>query len=105
MGYSHGDIKPSNIFFKSPDENIIKLVDFGTSRRIPANHHLHNVYGNGEYCAPDDINGQKDDKSDAYSIGVLYHVLLVGYAPFEGKKGFELLNAIDQGLNFEGEEW
>lgn len=30
----HGDIKPQNIHFKDQHDQIIKLIDFGTSRRI-----------------------------------------------------------------------
>ena len=30
----HGDIKPQNIHFKGINDDMIKLIDFGTSRRI-----------------------------------------------------------------------
>ena len=30
----HGDIKPQNIHFKDQEDTIIKLIDFGTSRRV-----------------------------------------------------------------------
>jgi len=34
MGYVHGDIHPNNIFFRSQDDEFVKLTDFGISRRI-----------------------------------------------------------------------
>jgi calcium-dependent protein kinase len=33
-GIVHGDIKPMNIHFRGVDDDIVKLIDFGTSRRI-----------------------------------------------------------------------
>ena len=30
----HGDVKPQNIHFKDQEDTIIKLIDFGTSRRV-----------------------------------------------------------------------
>jgi serine/threonine protein kinase len=40
QGYVHGDVKPKNIHFKFEEDHIVKLIDFGTARKIPADHHL-----------------------------------------------------------------
>lgn len=36
QGIVHGDIKPHNIHFRGVDDDIVKLIDFGTTRRINA---------------------------------------------------------------------
>ena len=53
--YVHGDIKPQNIHFKDQEDTIIKLIDFGTSRRVNDQHAMHGVFGTSYYVAPEVI--------------------------------------------------
>lgn len=85
----HGDIKPSNIFFRSNDEDFIKLTDFGTSRRI-TDDHLQGVYGTSFFCAPEVAIGDYNEKCDVWSIGVIFYMLLCGQPPLNGTTGRQI---------------
>ncbi len=78
QGYVHGDIQPNNIFFRTESDDMIKLVDFGTSRRIADDHHMHGVYGTSYFCAPEVVEGDYSEKCDVWSIGVLFYILISG---------------------------
>ena len=78
----HGDIQPNNIFFRTESDDMIKLVDFGTSRRIADDHHMHGVYGTSYFCAPEVVEGDYSEKCDVWSIGVILYAILAGNLPF-----------------------
>jgi len=80
----HGDIKPGNIHFRGIDDDMIKLIDFGTSRRINENHAMHGVFGTSYYLAPEVIEGIYSEKCDVWSVGVILYMLLTGHPPFDG---------------------
>lgn len=81
-GFVHGDIKPENIHFRALDDDILKILDFGTSRRIGADHHMHGIHGTVHYIAPEVLEGDYDEKCDVWSVGVILYMLLSGSAPF-----------------------
>mmetsp|Transcript_23188 Transcript_23188/g.30943 ORF Transcript_23188/g.30943 Transcript_23188/m.30943 type:complete len:130 (-) Transcript_23188:889-1278(-) len=74
----HGDIKPQNVHFKDQEDQIIKLIDFGTSRRINDQHAMHGVFGTSYYLAPEVIEGTYSEKCDVWSVGVILYILLSG---------------------------
>jgi calcium-dependent protein kinase len=102
----HGDIQPNNIFFRSETEDTVKLIDFGTSRRIADDHHMHAVYGTAYFCAPEVIDGDYSEKCDVWSIGVLLYMLLSGQPPFNGAIGKDVTAAIKKGqYAMSGDYW
>lgn len=102
----HGDIKPQNIHFKDREDNIIKLIDFGTSRRVNEQHAMHGVFGTSYYIAPEVIEGTYSEKCDVWSVGVILYILLSGEPPFNGQTDEEIVEKIKIGeYNFDNERW
>jgi len=80
--YSHGDIKPQNILIR--DDGVVKLVDFGTSRRLEDVWVFTRGQGTEQYMAPEVAldNKRISIKSDLYSIGVILYEVATGDIPF-----------------------
>jgi eukaryotic-like serine/threonine-protein kinase len=79
----HLDIKPRNLFLVSER---VKVADFGLVK------HLERHGGSGLmagvtplYASPETFNGQISDRSDQYSLAIVYQELLTGQRPFTGK--------------------
>lgn len=84
-GIIHRDIKPSNIFL---DKNgHIKIMDFGIAQIISeVNEKTQGgiPMGTPAYMSPEQIYGQPlNQRSDVYSLGVLFHQMLTGRAPYD----------------------
>jgi serine/threonine-protein kinase len=103
-GFSHGDVKPSNIFLC--EDGTVKLIDLGFARpdRIiaaeltdPAER---SVTGTPEYMAPETLLGTDADgiARDVYSLGVTLYQMLTGSLPFNGRTMVELLREHQQSI-------
>ena len=84
-GYSHGDIKPSNIFLTAQGD--AKLVDLGFARFIDGRGDgglQRMVTGTAEYMAPESLSQQPCSPvaKDVYSLGVTLFRMLTGAVPF-----------------------
>lgn len=84
-GIIHRDIKPSNIFL---DKNgHIKIMDFGIAQIISeVNEKTQGglSMGTPAYMSPEQVYNQAlDQRSDVYSLGVLFHQMLTGRAPYD----------------------
>jgi calcium-dependent protein kinase len=85
----HRDLKPENILFESTGANVLKVIDFGISRKHFAETPLRKQYGTvsftqAYYMAPEVLRGSYNEKCDVWSCGVLMYILLSGYPPFNG---------------------
>ena len=79
----HCDIKPENILCMSPDDDVIKLADFGFAQVLDEGFHILKYQGTLTYTAPEVIDGREyDSKADMWSLGVLLYSMLAGFAPF-----------------------
>lgn len=91
-GIIHRDIKPSNIFLDK--EGHIKVMDFGIAQIISeanGNQGGGSSMGTPAYMSPEQVYGQKlDQRSDVYSLGVLFHQMLTGRAPYDSTTMSEL---------------
>jgi serine/threonine protein kinase len=77
----HRDLKPSNIFLKS---NIPKIADYGFSKMMdePKEKFYYNV-GTPFYMCPQSLMQNKySEKSDIWSLGVIFYELLYGTVPW-----------------------
>lgn len=92
-GVVHGDIKPENIFLTPGTtradrrRNLVKVLDFGLSRLSMSQkkQEQERITGTPAYLAPERICGAPpDEKSDLYSLGVLFYEVLTGEVPFDG---------------------
>lgn len=66
------------------DNDELKLVDFGLSKKNSHDQKMHQKVGTPYYIAPEIINNKPyDSKVDMWSVGVMLYVLMSGYMPFE----------------------
>lgn len=90
----HRDIKPANILFKTQD--ILSLTDFGAARDLnihPEDEELNNmIVGTPYYMSPEQGAGAEvDERSDIYSLGIIFYELLMGQKPYVAKTINELI--------------
>ncbi|MCF6189953.1 MAG: serine/threonine protein kinase [Cocleimonas sp.] len=82
-GTIHRDIKPSNILFRE-DENGLSavLTDFGIAKTHDEDSEFTNIgvrVGTPRYMSPEQLmGGQIDQRSDLYSLGIIFYELLSG---------------------------
>ncbi|MGE0788471.1 MAG: serine/threonine-protein kinase [Sandaracinaceae bacterium] len=101
----HRDLRPQNIFLAQVrGEEVVKLVDFGVSRRFGAEGdssltHAGRLLGEEiHYVAPEQLyeNGVIDQRTDLYAVGVLLYRMLAGVSPFRGKGSQLLLDVVER---------
>ena len=103
-GYTHGDVKPSNIFVLS--DGRVKLIDLGFAR---PDHQLATdlaaandrpLTGTPEYLAPEAlVQGDTGGVTrDVYSLGVTLFRMLTGSLPFKGESVADILRQHQQSL-------
>ncbi|KAI9376981.1 hypothetical protein POPTR_019G011300v4, partial [Populus trichocarpa] len=92
----HRDLKPENILLSGKESDVVlKIADFGLSRRVLPDNYVETVCGSPFYMAPEVLQFQRYDyKVDMWSVGVILFELLNGYPPFRGRTNFQLLQNI-----------
>ncbi|EGR33427.1 protein kinase domain protein [Ichthyophthirius multifiliis] len=96
-GIMHRDLKPENILLqKKGDKTNLKIVDFGLATFQDENPYIFPKCGTPGFVAPEIAN--LNDKSlgysticDMFSVGVIFHILLVGETVFPGNKFNDVL--------------
>ncbi|KAJ4795092.1 hypothetical protein LUZ62_046338 [Rhynchospora pubera] len=104
MGVVHRDIKPENVLLT--DAGRMKLADFGLSTRVADGQMLSGYFGSPAYVAPEVLTGLYNEKVDIWGVGVLLHLILLGYLPFGGASReavFEAVKTVE--LDFHGLAW
>jgi serine/threonine protein kinase len=87
MGVVHRDIKPANVLID--DQGRPRLIDFGLAHRSDFASDLTRdgaIVGTPAYMSPEQAMGhvrQVDERSDVYSLGVIFYELLHGSRPDE----------------------
>ncbi len=102
QGIIHQDIKSANVFLDG--NGSVKIGDFGLARLITGNapsfvdkmtdsqaRALAQRMGTPAYMSPELCFGEiQDERSDIYSLGILFFEMLVGKVPFEAPGMIEL---------------
>jgi len=97
-GVVHRDIKPQNIMIN--EQGVVKLLDFGVAQ---ADDDLvktasGSIVGTFFYSSPEQNQGQKiDERSDLYSLGLVFYELLVGQRALNGATLLEVSSLQMQG--------
>jgi serine/threonine-protein kinase len=94
-GVVHRDLKPENIMVDTEDR--IKLIDFGIAMKEDARRltfvNLSTTLGTPDYISPEQVKGQRgDQRSDIYSLGVIFYEMLVGEPPYSGPNPLAVMN-------------
>lgn len=94
VGVIHRDLKPENIMLKDVGVGLpaVKVVDFGLAKlKESTSQSLANLTSKGEiigtpfYMSPEQCNGSDiDERTDIYSLGIIFYEMLVGRPPFQG---------------------
>jgi tetratricopeptide (TPR) repeat protein len=88
-GHFHRDVKPTNLLVSRL--GIVKLVDFGIARPIPASSPLMvSPYGSGsaltgtpDFMSPEQARGEElDQQTDIFQAGIIGYLLFTGQHPF-----------------------
>jgi len=88
------------------EDDIIKLIDFGSSRRVLQDQLLHGVYGTSYYVAPEVLEGGYTNSVDVWSTGVLLYLMLSGVPPFAGDTGRDVIKLVRAGeYSLDGGVW
>ena len=80
----HRDIKPHNILLTR--DLVPKVADFGIARAITSSTvtMTNQTMGSVHYNSPEQARGGSvDERSDLYSLGIMYYELLTGQLPFD----------------------
>ena len=101
-GILHRDVKPENIIIT--EDNTAKLTDFGIARIEASNLTFTlELLGTPAYMAPESFTNsiKKDQRSDIFSVGVIYYELLTGVKPFSGETIEEMMESVQNDLPVE----
>lgn len=91
-GIIHRDLKPSNLMITS--DGVLKLTDFGIAKDtdVTALTGANSTIGTAAYMSPEQCKGDRNlsNKSDLYSLGVVFFELLTGKKPFIAETTVEM---------------
>jgi len=84
VGILHRDLKPANVMVR--DNDSIALIDFGLAKQTHVDIDLTltgEIFGTPYYMSPEQGHGDTvDERSDLYSIGVMFYEMLMGKKPY-----------------------
>ena len=100
-------MKPENILIDKEQDNILKLIDFGTASKYnKKNEKMKGLKGTSYYVAPEVIGGEYDERCDVWSLGVIMYILLSGSPPFDGAEDTAIMRKVAKGrYSIQGKLW
>jgi calcium-dependent protein kinase len=105
----HRDLKPENLIFRREGSWECVVADFGLAEFANEQEYLFVRCGTPGYVAPEvinikDMSTKYDPVCDIFSLGLIFHILLVGASAFPGKTYTEVLSQNRaSNITFEGE--
>lgn len=98
IGIVHRDIKPENVMITV--DGRVKLMDFGIAKDLGRSNvtQTGTFMGSPSYMSPEQIRGRDvDQRSDLYSLSVLFYEIITGRLPFVGQTTHEVVMRIVDG--------
>jgi eukaryotic-like serine/threonine-protein kinase len=94
-GIIHRDLKPENVMVMDNDQ--IKLIDFGIAMKEDARRltfvNVTSLLGTPDYISPEQVKGARgDQRSDIYSVGIMFYEMLTGRVPYVGPNPLAVMN-------------
>lgn len=108
LGIAHRDVKPENVLYASDTlDPTVKLTDFGIAHTGCETNPAHDMVGTPLYVAPEVLLRKPYGcAADMWSLGVIVHILLTGYPPFDDDDLVQLIKKVkNRPLRMLGEEW
>ncbi|EGR27938.1 protein kinase domain protein [Ichthyophthirius multifiliis] len=96
----HRDLKLENVLLTKPDQDQIKIVDFGIAG-VASKFDVDNIdSGSLKYMSPEVVAAkikQLTSAIDVWSMGVILYVMLVGDFPFNANSNIQVMDKILEG--------
>ncbi len=93
VGVLHRDLKPANVMLR-PDGSLC-LIDFGLAKANEMGADLtgtREIFGTPYYMSPEQGHAELiDERSDLYSLGVVFYEMLMGRKPYTGSTAMEVI--------------
>lgn len=93
IGILHRDLKPANVMLREDDSLV--LIDFGLAREMQGRAGMTSpgmIFGTPWYMSPEQGHGGAlDERSDCYSLGVMFYEMLTGARPFSAPTPMALI--------------
>jgi serine/threonine-protein kinase PpkA len=93
LGIVHRDVKPANMMLRA--DGTMVLADFGIAKRTAGSmdRTVHGeFFGTPYYISPEQANGKPaTERSDIYSLGIIFYEMLMNRRPFVGNSIVELI--------------
>jgi eukaryotic-like serine/threonine-protein kinase len=92
-GVLHRDLKPGNVMFRA--DGSVALIDFGLAKQVAIDAEITGsteIFGTPHYMSPEQGHGRPcDERSDLYSLGVMFFEMLTGRKPYHAASPMALI--------------